>query len=91
MVDLQQRVNAFYDWYEPLLKSLSQCCEPQRSENTITRIFAKSSTCLCLFIQLKSIEGEAHQQIFTVSCQVRVIEKKFGKGTSRRRAEQDAR
>lgn len=40
---------------------------------------------------VESIEGEAHQQVFIVSCQVDGISgKSMGKGTSRRRAEQDA-
>lgn len=40
---------------------------------------------------VKDIEGEAHQQIFVVTCTVDGVNKEtVGRGTSRRRAEQDA-
>ncbi len=41
--------------------------------------------------KVEAIDGEAHQQSFTVSCHVQGISyMSLGKGTSRRRAEQDA-
>jgi ribonuclease-3 len=40
---------------------------------------------------VESVEGESHQQTFVVNCCVEgVSEKVTGKGTSRRRAEQEA-
>jgi ribonuclease III len=77
-------------WYEPLLQTLSSAGSHKDPKTLLQEYLQSRRLPLPVYI-VERIEGEAHQQIFTVSCQVEgVAEKAFGKGTSRRRAEQDA-
>lgn len=77
-------------WYEPLLQSLSSAAS-HKDPKTLLQEYLQSRRMALPIYTVEMIEGEAHQQLFTVSCQVEgVNEKTFGKGTSRRRAEQDA-
>jgi ribonuclease-3 len=77
-------------WYEPLLQTLSSAGS-HKDPKTLLQEYLQSRRLPLPVYMVERIEGEAHQQIFTVSCQVEgVTEKAFGKGTSRRRAEQDA-
>ncbi|EKD70217.1 MAG: hypothetical protein ACD_46C00599G0006 [uncultured bacterium] len=78
------------DWYDDWLKSLSNVAN-HKDPKTLLQEFLQSRRMSLPIYTVESIEGEAHQQLFTVSCQIEsVMEKTFGKGTSRRRAEQDA-
>lgn len=78
------------EWYDYMLENLS----PESSHKdpkTLLQEYLQSRRMALPIYQVNSIEGEAHQQLFTVSCQIAGFpEKSFGKGTSRRRAEQDA-
>lgn len=79
-----------YEWYEPWLQSLSSAAS-HKDPKTLLQEFLQSRRLPLPIYAVEVIEGEAHQQLFTVSCQVEnVKEKTLGKGTSRRRAEQDA-
>jgi ribonuclease-3 len=78
------------EWYEPLLQSLSTAAS-HKDPKTLLQEYLQSRRLPLPFYKVETITGEAHQQQFMVSCQVEGIqEKTWGKGTSRRRAEQDA-
>lgn len=78
------------EWYGPLLQSLSSAAS-HKDPKTLLQEHLQSRRLSLPIYTVELIEGEAHQQVFTVSCQVESIEMKtLGKGTSRRRAEQDA-
>jgi ribonuclease III len=77
-------------WYEPLLKSLSHSSS-HKDPKTVLQEYLQGLRKPLPVYMVEAIEGEAHQQIFIVSCQVTgLAEKSIGRGTSRRRAEQDA-
>jgi ribonuclease III len=77
-------------WYKPLLKSLSSAASHKDPKTLLQELLQSKRLPLPVY-KVEDIAGEAHQQIFTVSCTVDgVSEKSFGRGTSRRRAEQDA-
>jgi ribonuclease-3 len=78
------------DWYDPLLNSLSSAAS-HKDPKTLLQEYLQSQRLSLPEYKVEVIDGEAHQQLFTVSCRVDGIEdKSVGKGTSRRRAEQDA-
>ncbi|OGT38489.1 MAG: ribonuclease III [Gammaproteobacteria bacterium RIFCSPHIGHO2_12_FULL_38_14] len=78
------------EWYEPLLQSLSSAADHKDPKTLLQEYLQHHRLSLPNYV-VESIDGEAHQQLFTVSCQVEGMEPKtFGKGTSRRRAEQSA-
>ncbi|OGT59822.1 MAG: ribonuclease III [Gammaproteobacteria bacterium RIFCSPHIGHO2_12_FULL_43_28] len=78
------------DWYAPLIASLSSASS-HKDPKTLLQEYVQSRRFALPVYTVEAIEGEAHQQLFTVSCRVDEIDKKsFGKGTSRRRAEQEA-
>lgn len=77
-------------WYDPLLQSLTSAAD-HKDPKTVLQEFLQSQRKPLPVYAVESVEGEAHQQIFVVSCQVTdVAEKAIGRGTSRRRAEQDS-
>jgi ribonuclease-3 len=77
-------------WYKPLIQSLTSAAS-HKDPKTILQEYLQSLRKPLPVYLVDSVEGEAHQQIFVVSCQVTgVKDKALGKGTSRRRAEQDA-
>lgn len=77
-------------WYQPILQSLSSAAT-HKDPKTLLQEYLQSRHLPLPLYTVETIEGEAHQQRFTVSCRVEgVAEKSYGKGTSRRRAEQDA-
>lgn len=77
------------EWYEPLLQSLSSAAD-HKDPKTLLQEYLQSRRMALPIYKVETIDGEAHQQMFTVSCQVDgVSTKTTGKGTSRRRAEQD--
>lgn len=78
------------EWYEPLLQSLSSAAS-HKDPKTLLQEYLQSRRMSLPIYKVEHVSGEAHQQIFTVSCQVDgLIESTMGEGTSRRRAEQDA-
>ncbi len=82
--------NKIREWYEPLLQSLSSASS-HKDPKTLLQEYLQSRRMALPVYKVHEISGEAHQQIFTVSCEVEGIEgMTLGKGTSRRRGEQDA-
>lgn len=78
------------EWYEPWLQSFSSAAN-HKDPKTLLQEYLQSRHLPLPIYKVDVIHGQAHQQLFTVSCQVEGIsEKTYGKGTSRRRAEQDA-
>lgn len=78
------------EWYGSFLQSLSSAAS-HKDPKTLLQEHLQSRRLALPVYTVEAIEGEAHQQTFTVSCQVEgITEKTYGKGTSRRRAEQDA-
>lgn len=78
------------DWYEPMLQSLSSASS-HKDPKTLLQEYLQSRRMALPVYKVDEISGEAHQQIFTVSCNVDGIDEvTLGKGTSRRRGEQDA-
>jgi ribonuclease-3 len=77
-------------WYEPLLETLTDASS-HKDPKTILQEHLQGLRKPLPVYTVESVEGEAHQQIFVVSCQITGVPKKvLGRGTSRRRAEQDA-
>jgi ribonuclease-3 len=77
-------------WYALLLQSLSDASD-HKDPKTVLQEYLQSHHLPLPVYAVEKTEGEAHQQTFIVSCQVaHVSERVLGKGTSRRRAEQDA-
>lgn len=77
-------------WYEALLASLSSAAS-HKDPKTLLQEYLQSQRLPLPVYTVEAIEGEAHQQSFIVSCQVEGMdEKTLGRGTSRRRAEQEA-
>lgn len=77
-------------WYAPLLQSLSSAAS-HKDPKTLLQEYLQSRRMALPLYKVEAIAGEAHQQMFTVSCKVEGLEKfTLGHGTSRRRAEQEA-
>lgn len=77
-------------WYQPWLQSLSSAAS-HKDPKTVLQEHLQSRRLALPVYAVEAIAGEAHQQLFTISCQIEGVEEKsYGKGTSRRRAEQDA-
>jgi len=77
-------------WYKALLRSLSSAASHKDSKTLLQEYLQGQRLPLPIYTVV-SIEGESHQQQFTISCHVEgVSEDTIGKGTSRRRAEQNA-
>lgn len=78
-------------WYEPLLDSLSEDISTHKDPKTQLQEYLQSRHFSLPVYTVESVEGEPHQQIFIVSCKITSLKQKAsGKGSSRRRAEQDA-
>ncbi len=77
-------------WFEDLLHSLSSPSS-HKDPKTLLQEYVQSHRYDLPTYTVESIEGEAHQQLFVVSCQIEGVSgKTLGRGTSRRRAEQEA-
>lgn len=77
-------------WFEDLLLSLSTPAS-HKDPKTLLQEHVQSHRYALPIYTVESIEGEAHQQLFVVSCQIEGVSgKTLGRGTSRRRAEQEA-
>lgn len=75
-------------WYENLLESISYETSQKDPKTQLQEILQRRHMNLPVY-KVETVEGEAHQQEFVVSCMVDgVAEKAVGRGTSRRRAEQ---
>lgn len=77
-------------WYEPFLNSLSSAAS-HKDPKTLLQEYLQGQRLPLPNYLVAAIEGEAHQQLFTISCQINgVSDITHGQGTSRRRAEQAA-
>ncbi len=77
-------------WYATLLQSLSFSTNHKDPKTKLQEYLQSLHLSLPTY-SVESVEGESHQQTFVVSCCVEgVSQKALGKGTSRRRAEQEA-
>jgi ribonuclease-3 len=77
-------------WYEPLLKMLTNTTSMKDPKTQLQEHLQSRHMTLPTYTVM-SVEGEAHQQVFVIMCTVEGIDNIVtGKGTSRRRAEQDA-
>lgn len=77
-------------WYEPSLSAMTKSSSLKDPKTTLQEYLQSRHMPLPLY-QVESIQGEAHQQTFVVSCIIESMHKQtLGTGTSRRRAEQDA-
>lgn len=81
--------DAVLRWYAPLLDALSATSD--KDPKTTLQEFLQRQRMPLPVYTVEVIEGEAHQQLFIVSCSIEGIpEKAIGKGSSRRRSEQEA-
>jgi ribonuclease-3 len=77
-------------WYQPLLSTLTSAASHKDPKTQLQEYLQGRRMALPIYT-VESVEGEAHQQIFVVSCVVDGLRKKvIGKGSSRRRAEQES-
>jgi len=77
-------------WFMPLLSSLSSVAH-HKDPKTLLQEYLQSKHFPLPTYQIESIEGEAHQQTFIVSCTIDGIDDKIvGRGSSRRKAEQES-
>lgn len=78
------------DCYEEMIDSLSDAHD-HKDPKTLLQEYLQANRLALPVYTVESVEGEAHQQTFIVSCAVEGIDQVVeGKGTSRRRAEQEA-
>lgn len=78
------------NWYENLLDSISYDKNQKDPKTQLQEYLQRQHMALPVYT-VDSLEGEAHEQKFIVSCSIDGIEEKAkGHGTSRRRAEQEA-
>ncbi len=77
-------------WYKDRLKNLN-LNDTQKDPKTLLQEFLQSRQQALPKYEVISVEGEAHDQTFSVECEVVLLEKKtLGVGSSRRNAEQQA-
>jgi ribonuclease-3 len=77
-------------WYQPWLSSLSSASDHKDPKTVLQEYLQRHRLSLPIY-SVAEIQGQAHQQQFTISCQIDgVAHKTYGNGTSRRRAEQAA-
>ena len=77
-------------WYEPLLSNLTHAANHKDPKTVLQEYLQGLHKPLPVYL-VEDVQGEAHQQVFMVSCKIEGWDEKvLGKGTSRRRAEQDA-
>jgi len=77
-------------WYQPLLSTLTNAASHKDPKTKLQEYLQSEKMALPLY-EVQVVEGETHQQTFVVICTVPgVAEATQGKGSSRRRAEQDA-
>lgn len=78
------------NWYQSQLQALSSAGSHKDAKTSLQERLQSKRVSLPVYA-VEAIEGEAHQQHFTVSCNVEDLKlKTIGTGTSRRRAEQEA-
>ncbi|AUI65929.1 MULTISPECIES: ribonuclease III [Glaesserella] len=87
---IDKAMERVHHWYQELLNGM-QPGEAQKDPKTRLQEYLQGRKLPLPTYEVTDIKGEAHNQTFTVSCKVEKIDEIFiGKGTSRRKAEQDA-
>ena len=77
-------------WYEKRLEKISPG-DTQKDPKTRLQEYLQSKHLSLPSYFIVEVYGEAHNQLFTIHCEVSTLSTNFiGKGTSRRKAEQDA-
>ncbi len=77
-------------WYQAALNSLSNAAS-HKDPKTLLQEYLQARHYPLPVYRIEAIDGAAHKQVFTISCNIEGIpEQSTGQGTSRRRAEQDA-
>ncbi|WP_314869888.1 ribonuclease III [Aggregatibacter kilianii] len=77
-------------WYQPLLKDI-QPGDNQKDAKTRLQEYLQGNRLPVPTYNIVNIQGEAHNQLFTVECSIQNNGRTFiGKGSSRRKAEQAA-
>lgn len=77
-------------WYQPLLQALSYAANHKDPKTKLQEHLQSLHLALPTY-EIVSVTGESHQQTFVIRCTVVSLGlEAVGKGTSRRRAEQDA-
>lgn len=77
-------------WYQPFLRQLSSAASHKDSKTLLQEYLQRHRMPLPIY-SIEEIHGQAHQQQFTIRCEIEgAAQKTHGKGTSRRRAEQAA-
>lgn len=88
--DIQKAEDIILRWYRERLKQVSPG-DQQKDPKTRLQEYMQGRQLPLPFYLLIEVRGEAHDQEFTVHCQVSGLEQPMvGKGTSRRKAEQEA-
>lgn len=88
--DIEQVRGIVLSWYESRLESIKPGVS-QKDPKTRLQEFLQGRRKPLPVYTVTNIKGEAHNQEFTVECEVAGVEKPvIGKGTSRRKAEQAA-
>lgn len=78
------------DWYSDLLANLL-IDEPQKDPKTLLQEYLQAHKKALPIYNVSSMDGAAHEQVFTVECLVTGVDKPtLGTGSSRRQAEQEA-
>jgi ribonuclease-3 len=78
------------NWCEPQLSALKKSKGRKDPKTTLQEHLQSHRLPLPIY-EVESVEGEVHQQTFIVSCQIEGRKQKvLGRGSSRRRAEQEA-
>ena len=82
--------DCIFRWYQPALKLLSNAASHKDPKTQLQEYLQGLHQPLPIY-EIESVQGQSHQQVFTVSCVIADIEEKiYGTGSSRRRAEQAA-
>jgi ribonuclease-3 len=77
-------------WYQSRLSKIQPGASQKDPKTRLQELLQSKKKSLPIYL-VDEVRGEAHNQQFTVSCAVDVLsEPVIGKGTSRRKAEQDA-
>lgn len=88
--DMTKAMEKVVDWYADLLKEISPG-DSQKDPKTRLQEYLQGKKLPLPEYDVLDIKGEAHNQTFRVTCNVITSNETFiGKGTSRRKAEQDA-
>ncbi len=82
--------DCIFRWYKSTLESLSNAASHKDPKTQLQEYLQGLHQSLPVY-QVESAEGASHRQIFTVSCVIASRKEKIlGRGSSRRRAEQEA-